>query len=147
MSTENSVRNSVGPIQGRNGGTLLPGGLPGNKGGPGRTPNEIRALARQPLPDAISKIADYINSYADERPDGVDLVTWLNTRKIDNLVRAAEFLSKVGVPSQTEVEILGDAKQALEIAFEAFQEYAQGNDVTEAQVKEFRAILEKRIQG
>ena len=55
--SENSVQNSVG-IAGKNGGTLLPGGVPGNKGGTGRPKNEIREAARRDFEAAMPLIAE-----------------------------------------------------------------------------------------
>jgi len=46
--SENSVQNSVG-IAGKNGGTLLPGGVPGNAGGTGRPNDEFRRKAGEKL--------------------------------------------------------------------------------------------------
>lgn len=39
------------------GGALLSGGQPGNKGGPGRPPSKVRALAREEFFEAIPELA------------------------------------------------------------------------------------------
>lgn len=60
----NSVLDSVPPVPtvpGRNGGRLLAGGKPGNRGGPGRTPTQVQAAARLAFDKRIrrlKKIAD-----------------------------------------------------------------------------------------
>lgn len=60
---ENSVENSVTGIPGRNGGTLLPGGQEGNKGGTGRPPNEFKAAmqalaSRDDVLESLKRITD-----------------------------------------------------------------------------------------
>lgn len=76
MEGKDSVNDSVKPIvPGRNGGTLLPGGLPGNRGGLGKPKSEIRARLAASFEERIpilEGIADNPKSY--ERLKAIDLM-------------------------------------------------------------------------
>ncbi len=98
--SENSVQNSVG-IAGKNGGTLLPGGVPGNKGGTGRPKNEIREAARRDFEAAMPLIAE----------------TALNLEH-PNWKTAIDTLVKVAGLQQTDVTSNDKAIETLRVVFE-----------------------------
>lgn len=74
----------------KNGGALYAGGVPGNKGGTGRPPNELRRLAREGVAKALPNIQRLA-----ENAD-------LSARDAD-AIAAFNALAKLGVPVQHEV--------------------------------------------
>jgi hypothetical protein len=93
----NNVKNNVIPA--RNGGYLNPGGTLGNKGGTGRPPNELRALARQGLGPGI----EFATTVATD-----------NDREDKIRLDAVKLLKDIGIPSQVEtVSVTVEADQVL----------------------------------
>lgn len=78
-------------------GALLSGGVPGNKGGTGRPPNEVRALARDlgyRSLGAIEKVLEKIEAQLEEgKPVNTDL-----------LLRIAEHANKYGLGTRDTTE-------------------------------------------
>ncbi len=88
-------------------GGALRRGNPGNKGGPGRTPSEIRELMRQPLAKLlpiiteIAKAKDTQTVMCPNCNEKHEVVTYLKAR--DKLY-ALDLLAKYGVGTQKELE-------------------------------------------
>jgi hypothetical protein len=59
-TTQNTVENNVATMPGRNGGQLLAGGKPGNRGGTGRPRSEVRALARTVMIEALEQLIERV---------------------------------------------------------------------------------------
>jgi hypothetical protein len=74
------------------GGALLSGGMPGNRGGPGRPRSDVRMLCRQGLEDAVPTL----RTTAKGEGEG---------QTASEAVRAFEALAKVCLP---EVTVSGD---------------------------------------
>lgn len=107
-----------------NGGWLLIG--PTNKGGPGRPPNELRRLARESLPKAIERATEIIESSQDTSA----------------VIRAGEFLSKIGVPSQSEVIEIHD-ERLIAMVFDALVDLG----CTPEFIESFKTRLESKAEG
>lgn len=86
--SENSGKNSDPRLA-----NLLPGGVPGNKGGTGRPKSEIRARCAGSFDERI-KVAEEIIDNPDSSPS--------------DRLRALDILAKYGGLSQVEVENTGD---------------------------------------
>ena len=52
----------------KHGGALLPGGVPGNKGGPGRPSNELRGSLREILDVGLPHLKDFATGKKDAKP-------------------------------------------------------------------------------
>ena len=100
MDAEISVNNSVPELLpvGRNGGSLLSGGMPGNAGGSGRPSSELRAMCADLGYSAIPKIRERMDSV------GSDALS------VSDLLRAADLGCKYNLPMQTTV-LVSDASQ------------------------------------
>ena len=112
----NSVANSVAPapllatVPGRNGGRLLPGGQPGNRGGPGRTPSQVQAASRLAFDQRIrrlKKIADgtlgvplVVNGEPVLMPDGKTVAVL--GPDVDQQLKAIDMLGKYGALQRVE---------------------------------------------
>ena len=90
-------------------GGALRRGNPGNKGG-GRTPNEIRALMRQPLAKLLPIITDIAEAkdiqevtcpHCNEKHE---VVSWLKARE---KLQAVDLLARYGIGTRQEVETTG----------------------------------------
>lgn len=98
-------------IPGRNGGRLLLGGKPGNKGGPGRPPSTIRAVAREEFADLIPELVKIARSKTSSKADkcrAIDLlgkyglgttVTETDTEGRDRVIRVVREPRRVSVDS------------------------------------------------
>lgn len=95
MSTENNVENNVPKMPARNGGELNAGGTPGNKGGTGRPPNEVRALASRLGYKALERFEEQLDQNAE--------VT--NT----DLSRMADIGLKYGIGTKVELSLSNTA--------------------------------------
>lgn len=125
MTPENTGKNI-----GAQGMPVLNVGNPGNKGGPGRTPNELRQLARESMPLAIQKANDIIAGKKGTLPPTPAEV-----------IRAGEFLSKLAVPTQSEViEIKDD--QVIQWMYETLNEL----NCTPEFITEFKEKMDAKSQ-
>lgn len=123
MNAENPVENPVPMREGKNGGLLRVGGT--NAGGPGRTPNELRQLARESMPMAIEKATEIVKEGKDQGA----------------VIRAGEFLSKLAVPTQSEViEIKDD--QVIQWMYETLNEL----NCTPEFITEFKEKMDAKAQ-
>ena len=103
------IVNNIVSYPGRNGGTLTAGN-PGNKGGAGRPPNEIRALARKGLAFSVPALNKLAAAFYRELEDAERIendgerVVKLNSisRSIEQLIKINAELRQTGLPSQTE---------------------------------------------
>jgi hypothetical protein len=106
---EVTVKTDVKLIPQEHGGALLAGGKPGNKGG-GRTPNELRALMREPLAKLlpiITEIAEAkdIQEVTCPHCDGKhEVETFL---KAGDKLKAVDLLARYGIGTRQEVEHQG----------------------------------------
>jgi len=109
---ENTVKNTVRPAL--NGGHFITGN-PGNKGGPGRPPNELRALAREgaePFIKGCNKIVK------DPLKEGSY-----------EFFKAGESIVKIGLPTQVEdVSVTVEAQQVLEVMATVLADVAKENN-------------------
>ena len=91
------------------GGALLAGGKPGNKGG-GRTPNELRALFREPLAkllpvvEQIAEAKDVQEVTCPHCEKKLEVVSWL---KAGDKLKAVDLLGKYGLGTRQEIEHQG----------------------------------------
>ena len=90
-STAVSAGQTADLIPQEHGGALLAGGKIGNKGG-GRTPDELRALMREPLAKAIPLVVNMIHDP--------------KTGNRDRLA-AVDFLARYSIVTKQEVDIKG----------------------------------------
>ena len=102
----------------RSGGTLVPqphggalsAGNPGNKGG-GRTPDELRALFRQPLAKllpVVQRIAEAIDTQEVTCPHcdhKLNVTSWL---KAGDKLKAVDLLARYGIGTHQVVESKGE---------------------------------------
>jgi hypothetical protein len=98
-------------------GALLTGGKPGNSGGTGRPPDELRALARQGLGVSIPatckliSIIDQALEPVDDKPASVDSIAFT-----EKLCKLQDSLKSIGLPTQVEdVSVTVEAGQVLEV--------------------------------
>lgn len=97
--SDNSGPNSRPPkIPQPNGGALYAGGVKGNKGGTGRPPNALRALAREGVAKALPNIARLAENPIIET-DGKKTQVY----KDADAIAAFNALVKLGLPQQHEV--------------------------------------------
>ncbi len=93
---------AVATRPGKNGGTLLAGGMIGNKGGTGRPPNIVREMAAEGLVDALPDICKMASGellHEEVRVRGKD-GEWVPTERMRTAefrdrLKAGEFLGKV----------------------------------------------------
>lgn len=91
-------------VPARNGGRLLAGGRPGNRGG-GRTPSEIRRTCREKFDKLVPKL---------------DRIARAKLSKDSDRVRAIEVLGKYGMGQAVSVE---DVKACLRQTTEEIREF------------------------
>lgn len=127
MPTKTTEQTTVGELVPQpHGGALRNGGT--NKGGPGRTPNELRQLARQSMPRAIERATEILEADSDSGA----------------IIRAGEFLSKLAVPSQSEIiEVKDD--QLIQAMFKVLGEMAQAKELTKEAIESFKTRFEAEI--
>lgn len=99
-------------IPGRNGGRLNTGGTPGNKGGTGRTSNEVMGLARGELtPDRLKHVGGLVKS---GKTEAVQLA-------------AVRTLAEIGVKRVSVVEtVTVEAEEVIGRIFKAMADYFAG---------------------
>lgn len=95
-------------IQQPHGGALLPGGMPGNAGGAGRPPSEVRRACRESFFDRIpvlESIADGRSVYVMTNADDVDMdATIEQLPSAGERVRAVSELGKIGMGGHISME-------------------------------------------
>lgn len=141
-------------------GALLSGGLPGNRGGPGRPPSEVRKLARklssEYFVEALPKVHDIAQgrfttiirqecpSCGYEPPEGVE--TLPVEIKPGEAVRAADVLGKYGPGSQEE-QVFTVEIQTEDDAFDLYAliEGAANETMPSATAARFLASLKRRL--
>ena len=92
------------------GGALLSGGLTGGKGGPGRTPDELRALFRQPLAKllpVVERIAEAVDVEEVSCPHCDGKVEVPSYRKDGDKLKAVDLLARYGIGTKQELEHKG----------------------------------------
>ena len=96
-----------------NGGTLLPGGKPGNKGGIGRPPSAIREHLRGSFAERVKvleSIADGEPIVRVRLPDGSESESRISASPADR-IRAIDMLAKYGLGTQVEVPVDKDGEE------------------------------------
>ena len=91
------------------GGALLVGGQLGNKGG-GRTPDELRALFRQPIAKllpVVERIAEAADVEEVSCPHCDEKVEVPSYRKDGDKLKAVDLLARYGIGTKQEVDIKG----------------------------------------
>lgn len=90
------------------GGSLRWGGT--SKGGPGRTPDELRALFRQPLAKllpVVERIAEAVDVEEVTCPHCDEKVEVPSYRKDGDKLKAVDLLARYGIGTKQEVDIKG----------------------------------------
>ena len=91
------------------GGGSLQTGNPGNKGG-GRTPDELRALFRQPLAKllpVVERIAEAVDVEVVSCPHCNEKVEVPSYRKDGDKLKAVDLLARYGIGTKQEVDVKG----------------------------------------
>lgn len=92
------------------GGALNSGGTPGNRSGPGRTPNELRALFRKPLAQllpVVQGIAEAKHTQEVTCPHCEEKHEVETFAKVKEKLAAVDLLSRYGIGTRQEVEHKG----------------------------------------
>jgi len=104
-AAKNTVANSVATRPGRNGGRLLAGGKPGNRGGPGGPPGALRATLGKSFKDRYriaEEIADSGDAKDQDRLRAVDLLhRWAG---LDHVGLPDELLREMAVDVRSEID-------------------------------------------
>lgn len=107
---ENNGENNVSKprIPGRNGGSLNPGGTPGNSGG-GRPPNRVRSMAREATEEGIPIIAELMRGGEKVYPS--------------QQIQAFRALSDIGVPKEVvTTTVTHDGERMIGLVFDVLAE-------------------------
>jgi hypothetical protein len=131
---EKSVSKSVPMMPGKNGGKLRAGSLPGNKGGTGRPPSEVRALAAEGAHLAASRLIELMQDGLVNHPS--------------EIARAFDVCAKYSIGAKVTVSSSVDPEMGAFVAeLPARARDRFGEEVAEWLASEIKAFAEQHRQG